>query len=232
MSVHTLPTRGSFSINFAENRARGNRKSLKWLKTVTKSNFRTLKLQSHEEYLIYRTLSINCKSIVQHVWRKWNSYEAFAQFEELAVNGTSRTLEKWLIDCQLSSLTTFKFQAGVSSTLKRCTIAHFNRVYKSQKSLIQHCERSELRLHINLFKPKTYQNETKQKKTNYNIEINFGGKKSCNFNSFRTFKAVVKLILSWCSYGNVDFWVGSLGSWDGFQMELCWWWHEGSQSKP
>ena len=53
MSVHTLPTRGSFSINFAENRARGNRKSLKWLKTVTKSNFRTLKLKSHEEYLIY-----------------------------------------------------------------------------------------------------------------------------------------------------------------------------------
>ena len=38
-----------------ENRARGNRKTLKRLKTTTKSNFRTLKLKSHEEYLIYRT---------------------------------------------------------------------------------------------------------------------------------------------------------------------------------
>ena len=38
-----------------ENRARGNRKTLKWLKMTTKSNFRTLKLKSHEEYLIYRT---------------------------------------------------------------------------------------------------------------------------------------------------------------------------------
>ena len=35
-----------------ENRAPGNRKTLKWLKRITKSNFRTLKLKSHEEYLI------------------------------------------------------------------------------------------------------------------------------------------------------------------------------------
>ena len=49
-----------FSINFAqkstrENRARGNRKTLKWLKLISKTNFRTLKLKSHKEYLIYRT---------------------------------------------------------------------------------------------------------------------------------------------------------------------------------
>ena len=36
------------------------------------------------------------------------------------MSGTSRTLEKWLIDCQLS-LTTFKFQ-GCQALLKRCTI--------------------------------------------------------------------------------------------------------------
>ena len=41
-----------------ENGARGNRKTLKCLKTITKSNFRTLKLKSHEEYLIYRTYFI------------------------------------------------------------------------------------------------------------------------------------------------------------------------------
>ena len=34
-----------------ENRARGNRKTLKWLETVTKSNFRNLKLKIHEELL-------------------------------------------------------------------------------------------------------------------------------------------------------------------------------------
>ena len=50
----------TFSINFVqksthENRARGNRKTLKCLKTITKCNFRTSKLKSHEEYLIYRT---------------------------------------------------------------------------------------------------------------------------------------------------------------------------------
>ena len=38
-----------------ENRAGGNPKTLKSLKMITKSNFRTLKLKSHEEYLIYRT---------------------------------------------------------------------------------------------------------------------------------------------------------------------------------
>ena len=38
-----------------ENRARGNWKTLKWLKMMSKSNFRTSKLESHEEYLIYRT---------------------------------------------------------------------------------------------------------------------------------------------------------------------------------
>ena len=133
---------------------------------VTKSNFRTLKLQSHEEYLIYRTLSINCKSIVQHVWRKWNSYEAFAQFEELAVNGTSRTLEKWLIDCQLSSLTTFKFQAGVSSTLKRCTIAHFNRVFKNHKkvsfNIVSEASYVYILIYLSQKHTKTKQNKRKQ----------------------------------------------------------------------
>ena len=49
-----------FSIDFAKNQpeksqARGNRKTLKWPKMTTKSNFRTSKLKSHEEYLIYRT---------------------------------------------------------------------------------------------------------------------------------------------------------------------------------
>ena len=34
-----------------KNRARGNRKTLKWLKMLTKCNFRNLKLKSHEEYL-------------------------------------------------------------------------------------------------------------------------------------------------------------------------------------
>ena len=38
-----------------ENRARGNRKTLKCLKMLTKCNSRTLKLKSHEAYLIYRT---------------------------------------------------------------------------------------------------------------------------------------------------------------------------------
>ena len=41
-----------------ENRARGNRKTQKWLKMVWKSNFRNLKLKSHEEYLIYGTYFI------------------------------------------------------------------------------------------------------------------------------------------------------------------------------
>ena len=41
-----------------ENRARGNRKTVKWLEMITKSNFRTLKLKSHEEYLIYGTYFI------------------------------------------------------------------------------------------------------------------------------------------------------------------------------
>ena len=34
-----------------ENWARGNRETLKWLKMLTKSNFRNLKLKSHEEYI-------------------------------------------------------------------------------------------------------------------------------------------------------------------------------------
>ena len=38
-----------------KNRARGNRKTLKRLKTMSKLNFRNLKLKSHEEYLIRRT---------------------------------------------------------------------------------------------------------------------------------------------------------------------------------
>ena len=48
-----------FSINFVknhpENQARGNRKTLKRPKMMSKINFRNLKLKSHEEYLIYRT---------------------------------------------------------------------------------------------------------------------------------------------------------------------------------
>ena len=39
----------------SENRAQGNRKTLKWLKMTTKSNFRTLNMKNHEVYLIYRT---------------------------------------------------------------------------------------------------------------------------------------------------------------------------------
>ena len=46
----------AFSINFAQNRARGNRKTLKWLTMLTKCNFRNLKLKSHEEYLIEHIL--------------------------------------------------------------------------------------------------------------------------------------------------------------------------------
>ena len=45
-----------------ENRARGNRKTLKRLKMLTKSNLRTLKLKSHEEYLIYRTYFVKQKT--------------------------------------------------------------------------------------------------------------------------------------------------------------------------
>ena len=42
-----------------ENWARGNRKTLKM---ITKLNFRTLKLKSHEEYLIYRTYFVKQKT--------------------------------------------------------------------------------------------------------------------------------------------------------------------------
>ena len=42
-----------------ENWARGNRKTLKM---TTKLNFRTLKLKSHEEYLIYRTYFVKQKT--------------------------------------------------------------------------------------------------------------------------------------------------------------------------
>ena len=38
-----------------KNRARGNRKTIKRPKIMSKINFRNLKLKSHEEYLIYRT---------------------------------------------------------------------------------------------------------------------------------------------------------------------------------
>ena len=38
-----------------KNRARGNRKTLKRPKTMSKINFTNLKLKSHEEYLIGRT---------------------------------------------------------------------------------------------------------------------------------------------------------------------------------
>ena len=41
-----------------ENWARGNRKTMKWLKMLTKCNFRTLKVKSYEEYPIYRTYFI------------------------------------------------------------------------------------------------------------------------------------------------------------------------------
>ena len=40
-------------LKIIKNQAGGNRKTLKWLKTLTKSNFINLKLKSHEEYLIY-----------------------------------------------------------------------------------------------------------------------------------------------------------------------------------
>ena len=45
-----------------ENWARANRKTLKWLKMITKFNFRNLKLKSHEEYLIYRTFFVKQKT--------------------------------------------------------------------------------------------------------------------------------------------------------------------------
>ena len=37
-------------------------KLFKWLKMMSKSNFRTLKLKSHEEYLTYRTNFIKLKT--------------------------------------------------------------------------------------------------------------------------------------------------------------------------
>ena len=45
-----------------ENRAEGNRKTLICLKIITKSNSRTLKLKSHEEYLVYRTYFVMPKT--------------------------------------------------------------------------------------------------------------------------------------------------------------------------
>ena len=45
-----------------ENRARGNRKSLKRPKMMSKLNFRNLKLKSHEEYLICRTYFVQQKT--------------------------------------------------------------------------------------------------------------------------------------------------------------------------
>ena len=43
------------ALKLTKNRARGNRKSLKRPKMMSKINFRNLKLKSHEEYLIGRT---------------------------------------------------------------------------------------------------------------------------------------------------------------------------------
>ena len=42
-------------IRTPKNRARGNRKTLKRPKMMSRINFRNLKLKSHEEYLICRT---------------------------------------------------------------------------------------------------------------------------------------------------------------------------------
>ena len=57
----------TFSINFAQNQtfknqARENRKTLKWPKTMTKSNFINLKLKRHEEYLNYGTYYVKQKT--------------------------------------------------------------------------------------------------------------------------------------------------------------------------
>ena len=41
-----------------ENRARGNRKTLKRPQMMSKNNFRNLKLKSHEKYLISRTFFV------------------------------------------------------------------------------------------------------------------------------------------------------------------------------
>ena len=43
------------SLKTLKNRARGNRKTLRRPKLMSKINFRNLKLKSHEEYLICRT---------------------------------------------------------------------------------------------------------------------------------------------------------------------------------
>ena len=43
----------------SKNQARGNRKTLKRPKLMSKINFRNLKLKSHEEYLICRTYFVN-----------------------------------------------------------------------------------------------------------------------------------------------------------------------------
>ena len=45
-----------------KNRARGNRKTLKRPKIMSKINFRNLKLKSHEEYLICRTYFVQSKT--------------------------------------------------------------------------------------------------------------------------------------------------------------------------
>ena len=42
------------SLKTLTNRARGNRKTLKSPKTMSKINFRNLKLKSHEEYITCR----------------------------------------------------------------------------------------------------------------------------------------------------------------------------------
>ena len=43
------------ALKTPKNQARGNRKTLKRPKMMSKINFRKLKLKSHEEYLICRT---------------------------------------------------------------------------------------------------------------------------------------------------------------------------------
>ena len=45
-----------------KNRARGNRKTLKRPKTMSKINFRNLKMKSHEEYLICTTYFVMYKT--------------------------------------------------------------------------------------------------------------------------------------------------------------------------
>ena len=56
--------------NSYKNRARGNRKTPKRPKMMSKINFRTLKLKSHEEYLICRTYFVLVKDLIFKLNRK------------------------------------------------------------------------------------------------------------------------------------------------------------------